>query len=196
MIESTRLEVAHNHRLVFISNRAKQDGGGLMLADGGQVVVIDEACPLSMCDAASRGNGICDLNCMTRGCNWLVTVLKYLPAITVIRVTSLAYRDDGDCGTIFLQAGDDALRPCDRSACTTFQSDYDTNAAQCTSKCFNASCDWSRALCASQRAVLATCPLFDGVTLASVRYRQKRQQLLYSMGGSARCRPDNSAPDL
>ncbi len=72
MVESTMLEVAYNHRMSFISNIAKQDGGGLMVTDGGQIVVIDEACPPSMCDEASRGNGVCDLTCMTRGCNWLV----------------------------------------------------------------------------------------------------------------------------
>ena len=72
MIESTTLELAYNHRLSFISNTAEQDGGGLMIADGGQVLVIDEVCPSSMCNAASRGDGVCDLTCMTRACNWFV----------------------------------------------------------------------------------------------------------------------------
>ncbi len=82
MIESTTLKIAYNHRITFISNTAEYDGGGLMISDGAQVVVVDEACPRSVCDAASRGDGICDLTCMTRACNWLVFI-KY-PIHTMI----------------------------------------------------------------------------------------------------------------
>ena len=73
MIESALVEISFNHRMVVVSNIAKLDGGGIMISDGGQLYVLDEECPLAVCDPALRGNGVCDLACMARACNWYVS---------------------------------------------------------------------------------------------------------------------------
>ncbi len=86
----------------------------------------------------------------------------------------------------FSDAGQDALLPCDRSSCSTYLSDYDTNSFHCTSSCFNASCDWSRATCAPQKAVIASCPFFDAAVLLSVRNQQKQRKMFFASGGSCR----------
>jgi hypothetical protein len=96
-------------------------------------------------------------------------------------------RDDGDCNEVFSNAGQNALLPCDRSVCSTYLTDYDTNSFHCTSSCFSASCDWSRSLCTPQKAVIASCPLFDASVLVSMRNQQKQRQLLFASGGSSRC---------
>ena len=73
MIESAAAQVAFNHRLLIVRNFANLDGGGVMISDGGQLSVLDEECPLTVCDPALRGNGVCDLHCMSRACNWYVS---------------------------------------------------------------------------------------------------------------------------
>jgi predicted outer membrane repeat protein len=72
MIVSASVQISFNHRLSMIRNMANLDGGGIKISDGGQMTVLDEECPISICDAALRGNGVCDLQCMIRGCNWYV----------------------------------------------------------------------------------------------------------------------------
>jgi hypothetical protein len=94
-------------------------------------------------------------------------------------------RDDGDCVKRFSSAGQDASSPCDRSVCSTFLSDYDSNSFRCASSCFNSSCDWSRAVCAPQKAVISNCPLFDATVLVSVRNQQKQKQMLFVFGGTS-----------
>ena len=95
-------------------------------------------------------------------------------------------RDEGDCVKRFGNAGQDALLPCDRSVCSTYLNDYDTNSLHCTSSCFNASCDWSRATCVPQKAVIASCPLFDATVLVSVRNEQKQRQVFFASGGTCK----------
>ena len=55
--------------LVVESNAAGQDGGGIAVAEGALLSVSFPACAAD-CTGAMRGNGICDLQCMTAGCNW------------------------------------------------------------------------------------------------------------------------------
>ena len=90
-----------------------------------------------------------------------------------------------------MQAGEDALGECDRDQCSVWFQDYYNNAPLCTAACFTASCDWSRSLCAAQRASIATCPVFDAAVLQSIRSTQLREELLYIEGGTARshCAP-------
>ncbi len=75
-IASSAFRVAHNHRLSFVRNEAGADGGGIAITDGAQILLVDEECPASVCTADSRGNGACDLQCMTRACGWWVLTLK------------------------------------------------------------------------------------------------------------------------
>ncbi len=70
MIVSGSVQLSFNHRLIMTRNMASLDGGGIKISDGGVLTVLDEECPNSICDAALRGNGVCDLQCMIRGCNW------------------------------------------------------------------------------------------------------------------------------
>ncbi len=105
----------------------------------------------------------------------------------MLQCDHLVCRDDGDCNKVFSSAGQKSLLPCDRSVCSTFLTDYDTNSFHCTSSCFDASCDWSRSLCTPQKVVIASCPLFDATVLVSVRNQQSQRQLLFASGGSSRC---------
>ena len=50
-------------------NAAKQDGGGISLAQGAILSVDTPTCG-SACQSTMRANGLCDLACMTAGCNW------------------------------------------------------------------------------------------------------------------------------
>ena len=69
-IASSTFQMAYNHRLSFVRNDAGADGGGLAMVDGAQILLVDEECLASVCTADSRGNGVCDLQCMTRACSW------------------------------------------------------------------------------------------------------------------------------
>jgi hypothetical protein len=60
-------QVEFSHRLVVFNNSAGLDGGGIFLDIGGKLQVMEEGCD---CDILTRGNGQCDIECMTRGCNW------------------------------------------------------------------------------------------------------------------------------
>ena len=61
-----------NTILIRISNQdngANQDGGGISLAQGAILRVDTPTCG-SACQSSMRANGLCDLACMTAGCNW------------------------------------------------------------------------------------------------------------------------------
>jgi hypothetical protein len=73
-IATSTIEVAFNHRLSFRANEAGANGGGLAITDGAQIVLVDEECPSRVCSPASRGNGVCEVDCMTRACNWSVQI--------------------------------------------------------------------------------------------------------------------------
>ena len=106
--------------------------------------MLDELCPQS----CSPGNGVCEVLCLTRGCNW----------------------DGGDCSSVFVGAGVDAARTCPRTgpgACSVIAQTNAALSGGCYDNCFIASCDWSRNLCGDIKTALATCPLFDIATFAS-----------------------------
>jgi hypothetical protein len=69
------LMVKFGYQALVLNNSAGLDGGGFNLALGATLVVQDEGCPTAVCNANLRGNGQCDLACMTRGCNWCPALL-------------------------------------------------------------------------------------------------------------------------
>ncbi len=91
-------------------------------------------------------------------------------------------RDGGDCWTLFSGAGNDAVKPCDRIACSVIDQDYNLRG-QCQAGCFSASCDWSKSMCAVERAHVASCQLYDSVAWSSF---QSKSGLRFVAGGSAR----------
>ena len=64
------LELGLGHHAIFENNTAGLDGGALCLDGGGSLQMADEGCPAKICDLPLRGNGLCDPQCMSRGCNW------------------------------------------------------------------------------------------------------------------------------
>ena len=70
----------------------------------------------------------------------------------------------GDCINIFLNAGKDALLPCDRSMCSIVEEQM----ATCYSPCMTARCDWSKSACSDQKELLGTCPFLDALVLESL----------------------------
>ena len=64
------VQIHFGHRLMVSKNIAGTDGGGIALDGWAGVWVIDEGCPESACNPAARGDGQCNLECLTRGCNW------------------------------------------------------------------------------------------------------------------------------
>ncbi len=69
--EYARVVVSSNFQLSISNNTANLDGGGIGLAFGSSFQILDEGCA-SSCSTSVIGNGICDVQCMSRGCNWLV----------------------------------------------------------------------------------------------------------------------------
>jgi len=69
-IATSTILVAFNHRLFLIRNEAGINGGGVSIYDGAQIILKDEECIISVCTPALRGNGVCDLACMSRACSW------------------------------------------------------------------------------------------------------------------------------
>jgi hypothetical protein len=61
--------VKHGHHVVFVNNSAGLDGGAMSLDEWGSLQVEDEGCETDACESL-RGNGRCDPECMSRGCNW------------------------------------------------------------------------------------------------------------------------------
>ena len=61
--------LSSGYQLNLTNNSAQQDGGGIGMTGGSLLHIEDEACAAA-CKAGMRGNNICDLPCMTRGCNW------------------------------------------------------------------------------------------------------------------------------
>jgi predicted outer membrane repeat protein len=62
--------VGLGHPVAFVNNSAGQDGGAISLDGGASLRIADEECPAKVCDLSLRGDGKCDLQCMSRGCNW------------------------------------------------------------------------------------------------------------------------------
>lgn len=67
--KKAQIFVANNIRLIVANNTATIDGGGVGLSFGSSFRFLDEGCTKE-CTQSMRGDGICDLPCMTRGCNW------------------------------------------------------------------------------------------------------------------------------
>ena len=115
-----KLQVGQGHKLWIEDNIADNDGGGIALVQGARFTVISSECG-SDCAKEMNGNGICDLGCMTSGCNW----------------------DSGDCNYLFEEAGSDAQKPC--TCLTMFY--FASNRLVCQPRgdpgCFRASCDWN-----------------------------------------------------
>ena len=78
------------------------------------------------------------------------------------------------------------MQECDRTTCTVQDQDYDQGPPGCKQGCFKASCEWSKSMCAAQREMVATCPLFDATTLRSLT-PLLGSKLAYLRGGSVRC---------
>ena len=64
-----KLYVAAHHSVMIQENEADTDGGGIALGQGAQVTVAPTPCS-DQCFSVMRGNGDCDVECMTAGCNW------------------------------------------------------------------------------------------------------------------------------
>ena len=80
----------------------------------------------------------------------------------------------GDCVNIFLNAGKDALLPCDRSMCSIVEEQM----ATCYSPCMTARCDWSKSACSDQKELLGTCPFLDALVLESLEEHLSMKRLL------------------
>ena len=63
------ISLSSSYTLNLTNNSAELDGGGIGMTGGSLLHIEDEACAAE-CRAGMRGNNICDLPCMTRGCNW------------------------------------------------------------------------------------------------------------------------------
>jgi hypothetical protein len=98
--------------------------------------------------------------------------------------------DEGDCAAIFLDAGHDAVAPCDRAKCPLWDQ---KGILGCYSPCFTASCDFSQHLCAAGKAALRRCPLFDAVAGAS--YAAAAPRLAFPDPRSLRGRTSNASAD-
>jgi hypothetical protein len=70
---SAQLRVGLLHSLFVAGNTAGLDGGGLALEQGASLHLAAESCAMSGCDVGAVGNGVCDIVCMSRGCNWWAT---------------------------------------------------------------------------------------------------------------------------
>jgi hypothetical protein len=64
------MTIASGAGLTMVGNSAGLDGGGLALAGGARLGAAAGRCPTAICPASLRGNGACDPECMTIGCNW------------------------------------------------------------------------------------------------------------------------------
>ena len=132
------------HSMQVAHNEAGAHGGGFALLSGAWISISeDEACSAD-CSGASRGNGVCDPQCLNRACNW----------------------DDGDCNVQFENAGHDAQESCNRHVNTC--SFVGQASATCTGACFLASCDYSKQGCASEKEHLKTCPVLDPQVYSSL----------------------------
>ena len=131
-----RLTVSYDSTVLVENNTAGKNGGGMYFEDAATFVVSKETCQ-SECNPNVRGDGVCDVQCMTRGCNW----------------------DNGDCNAKYTSP--DANKPCDPQLCPADLMMYTALVGDCYVHCFASSCDWSRQLCQGQRDAISQCPLFD-----------------------------------
>ena len=67
--QSALVHATSGHALVIVNNSAQLDGGGVGMVEGSVFLLLDEGCA-NTCKPDWRGNNICDLPCLTRGCNW------------------------------------------------------------------------------------------------------------------------------
>ena len=174
------LKLQFGYQALVFNNSAGLDGGGFHLKAGATMEVHEEGCPNAVCNTLSRGDGQCDLACMTRGCNWCKSL--FIVERRFISDFSSPCRDNGDCEDRFVNAAQDAILECDRSKCSPMDQDYNV---KCSETCFKASCDWSKSMCAKERSKIAQCPLFDSAVLHSIR-SHFNQSLKFVRGGTAR----------
>ena len=147
------------HTMEVVHNEAGAHGGGLALLSGAWISISDDDRCSTECAGASRGNSICDPQCLNRACNW----------------------DHGDCNVRFRNAGREALESCDRhvNACTFLGQ----ASAMCNGACFSASCDYSKQGCAPEKAHLKTCPLLEAKVYSSLK--NIAPSLRFLMGGTS-----------
>mmetsp|Transcript_36420 Transcript_36420/g.95859 ORF Transcript_36420/g.95859 Transcript_36420/m.95859 type:complete len:1446 (-) Transcript_36420:59-4396(-) len=63
------LAIYEHSRLQLVDNLARQNGGGLALLSSAYLEVESQLCSTT-CPSSSRGNGVCDVDCLTAECNW------------------------------------------------------------------------------------------------------------------------------
>ena len=158
-----QLSITFNVSITFENNTALTHGGALYFEDAAAMIVESETCQ-PICQ--SRGDGVCDLECLTRGCNW----------------------DDGDCGVLFKQAAEMSQASCNRKSCLQDAQIISSINNNCSSECFNSSCDWGRNVCQASRAQIATCPILDLVAYKSF-FQKDSPHTTYAISpfGPARC---------
>ena len=149
---NSQLEIAHGHRVEFVSNEAIS-GGGIAFISGASISLTKETCSQDCKTSQALGNGVCDPECFNRACMW----------------------DRGDCMPRLTTAGDDAAVACDRDKCSAY-SQTSLKANACSRNCFTASCDWSRMSCIEPRKALSDCPLLDAVAFRSIKSLQRYQR--------------------
>jgi predicted outer membrane repeat protein len=148
------------------NNTASLHGGALYLEDAASMKVLEETC-IATCQSGIRGDGVCNPECMTRGCNW----------------------DGGDCATLISKAAENSRAPCNRIDCPFLVQTDASFTDGCYRFCFNSSCDWSRNLCQTARSELLSCPLFDLAAYESFLQPMFPPISYYALGpsGAGRC---------
>ena len=147
-LDETSMLLLQGHTLEAAHNDAGSNGGAVALLSGASIAVEELACD-SDCVEAKRGDGNCDPSCLSSACNW----------------------DDGDCVVHqFATAGVDAQHQCvrvDSAGLSSFsaQCSESMQTSRCDSRCFDASCDFSRHGCVEVMSRVASCPILDAVVL-------------------------------
>ena len=132
------------HFMDVVHNVAGLNGGAVALLSGARISAHDEPCS-SACLESSRGNGICNPECLTSACNW----------------------DNGDCvREVFEEAGSDLQHECDRSVCSLLEMTAVDKG--CNKDCFTASCDFGGYTCVDQKSLVEKCPILDATVYASI----------------------------
>lgn len=112
---AAQLRVHFDARLVCENNSAISDGGAMYLQDGAAVSVLQEVCQ-SDCKPSSRGDGVCNVECLSRGCNWdggdCVSPMYPLPKLATCPVFDLVAYERG-------LTGQSAITDIEAGICTT-----------------------------------------------------------------------------
>ena len=160
---TSQLHLAFNSHLLFEQNMAKAHGGGLALLDGAQLSIKEEGCDPTFCDSTWISDGVCHAECLSRGCRW----------------------DGGDCRDVFENAGSNARNSCDMGGSRCYANNPNAwTVGDCTQSCFlqGSTCDWALSMCSSEKASLASCPLFD---LAAYKSMQVAESITYILEPAA-----------